>query len=225
MLAPWKRSYGQPRQHNKKQRHYFANKGLSSQSYGFSSSHVLMWELDYKESWILKNWCFWTVVVEKTLEKALGSKEIQQVPPKGNRSWVFIGRTDVEAETPILWPPDVKNWLIWKDLDAGKDWRWEKKRTPEDEMVGWHHPLNGHEFESGSWLMDREAWHVVVHGVAKSRTWLSNWTELNHACWLQIEERKSQSARISSIREEVKWMLFVTHSTISWTLNRRFYLF
>ena len=104
-----------------KSRHYFANKGSSSQSYGFSNSHVWMWELDYKESWELKNWCFWTMVLEKTLESPLDFKEIQSVHPKGNQSWIFIGRTDAKAETPILWPPDGKNWLIWKESDAGKD--------------------------------------------------------------------------------------------------------
>ena len=109
--------------------------------------HVCMWELDYKESWALKNWCFWTVVLEKTLESPLDYQEIQPVNPKGNQSWIFIGRTDAEGETPILWPPDVKNWLIGKDFDAGKDWRQEEKGTTEDEMVGWHHWQNGHEFE------------------------------------------------------------------------------
>ena len=108
------------------------------QSYGFSSSHVWMWELDYKESWALKNWWFWTVVLEKTLESPLDCKEIQSVHPIGDQSWVFIGRTDVEAETPILWPPDAKNWLTGKDPDAGKDWRREEKRMTEDQMVGWH---------------------------------------------------------------------------------------
>ena len=112
----------QPTQHVKRQRHCFANKGTSSQRYGFSSSHVWMWELDYKESWTPKNWCFWTVVLGKILESPLDCKEILPVHPKGNQSWVFIGRTDVEAETPILWPPDAKNWLIWKDPDAGRDW-------------------------------------------------------------------------------------------------------
>ena len=116
----------------KKQRHYFVNKGLFGQSYGFSSSHVWIWELDYKESWAPKNWCFWTVVLEKTLESPLDCKEIQPVRPKGDQSWIFIGRTDVEAETPIPWPPDVKNWLIWKDPDAGKDWRQEGKGTAEE---------------------------------------------------------------------------------------------
>ena len=112
----------------------------------FSSSHVWMWELDYKESWLPKNWCFWTVVLEKTLESPLDCKEIQAVNPKGNQSWIFIGRTDVEAETPILWPPDAKSWLIWKDPDAGEDWRREKGTT-EDEMVGWQHRFRGHAFE------------------------------------------------------------------------------
>ena len=124
-----------------------ANKSPCSQSYSFSSSHVQMWDLVYKESWVLKKWFFWTVVLEKTLESPLDCKEIQPVHPKGDQSWVFIGRTDAETETPILWPPDVKNWLIGKDPDAGKDWRWEKKEMTEDEMVGWHHRLNGHEFE------------------------------------------------------------------------------
>ena len=145
MLTPWKESCDQPRQHVKKQRHYFANKGLSSQGYGFSSGHVWMWELDYKESWVPNNLCFWTVVLEKALESSLDYKEIQSVHPKGNQSWIFIGRTDVEGETPKLWPPDAKSWFIWKDPDAGKDWRQEKETT-EDEMAGWHHRLNGHEF-------------------------------------------------------------------------------
>ena len=141
-----KRRYDQPRQHIKKQRHYFANKGLSSQRYGFFSSHVWMWELDCK-SWAPKNWCFWTVMLEKTLESLLDIKEIQPVNPKGNQSWIFIGRTDAEAETPILWPPDAKNWLIRKVPDAGKDWRPEEKEMTEDEMVGWHHWHDGHEVE------------------------------------------------------------------------------
>ena len=145
-LAHCKRSYDQPRQHIKKQRHYFVNKGLPSQGYGFSSSHVWMWELDYKESWAPKNWCFWTMVLEKTLESPLDCKEVQPVHPKGNQSWVFIGRTDVEAETLILWPPHAKSWLIGKDPDAGKDWGQAEKGMTEDGMVGWHHWLDGHEF-------------------------------------------------------------------------------
>ena len=161
-FAPWKRSYDKPRQRFKKQRDYFADKGPSSQGYGFSSSHVWMWESNHKECWALKNWCFWTVVLEKTLESPLDCKEIQPVNPKGNQSWVFIGTSrsdvdvmlvwwwwwsDVEAETPILWPPDAKSWLIWKDPDAGKHWGQEQKGTTEDEMVGWYHRFNGHEFE------------------------------------------------------------------------------
>ena len=143
-LAPWQQSYDQLRQHIKKQRLYFVNKGPSSQGYGFSSSHVWMWELDCKESWVLKNWCFWTVVLEKTLESPLDYKAIQPIHLKGDQFWIFSGWTD--AETPILWPPDVKNWLIGKDLDARNDWMWEAKGTTEDEMAGWHHRLNGHEF-------------------------------------------------------------------------------
>ena len=129
----------------KKQRHDFANKGQSSQSYGFSSSHVRMWEWEYKESWVPKNWCFWTLVMEKTLESPLDFKETQPVNPKGNQSWIFIGRTDAEAETEILWPPDAKSWFIWKDPDARKDSR--QGEMTEDEMVGWHHQLDGHDFE------------------------------------------------------------------------------
>ena len=142
MLAPWKKNYDQPRQHIKKQRHYFANKGLSSQSYGFSSNQVWMWELDYKESWAPKSWCFWTVVLEKTPESPLDYKEIQPVHPKRNQSWTFIGRTDAQTETPILWPPDAKSQLIGKDPDAGKDWRQEEKGMAEDEMVVWSYWLN-----------------------------------------------------------------------------------
>ena len=122
-------------------------KGPCSQSYDFSSSHVWMWELDYKESWAPKNWCFWTVMLDKTLESPLGCKEIKSVNPKRNQPWIFIGRTDAEAEIPILWPPDVKNWLIGKDPDAGKDCRWEEKGMTEDEMVGSCHRHDRHEFE------------------------------------------------------------------------------
>ena len=152
--ASWKKSYDQPRQHIKKQRHYFVDIVPCSQSYGFSSSHVWMWELDHKEGWVPKNWCFWTVALEKTLESPLGCKEIQPVYPKGNQSWIFIGRTDSEGEALIFWPPDVKNWLIRKDHDARKDWRQEEKGMTEDEMVGWHHRLNQWIWvwvNSGSW--------------------------------------------------------------------------
>ena len=144
MLAPWKKSYDQPRQYMKKQRHYFANKGPYSQSCGLSSSYVWMWALDYKESWMITSWCFWTVELEKTLECPLDSKEIKPVSPKGNLSGIFIRRTDAEA--PILWPPDAKHRLIGKYLVAERDWVQEKGVT-EDEMVGWYHQLNGHEFE------------------------------------------------------------------------------
>ena len=133
-------------QYIKKQRHQVCQQMFVSQGYGFSSGHVWIWELDYKENWALMNWCFWTVVLEKTLESLLDCKEIQPVHPKGNQSWVFIGRTDVEAETSILWPPDAKGWLIGKDPDAGKDWGQEEKGTMEDQMVRWHHFLYGHGF-------------------------------------------------------------------------------
>ena len=145
-LVPWKKSYDQPRPHIKKQGHYFANKDSSCQSYDFPSSHVWMWDLDYTESWTQKNWCFWTMKLENALESPLDSKEIQPVDPNGNQSLIFIVRTDAKAETPILWPPDGKNQLIGEDSDAGKDWRQEDKGMTGDEMVGWHHWLNGHEF-------------------------------------------------------------------------------
>ena len=148
------KSYDKPGQHIKKQRHYLANKGPSSQTYGFSSSHVWMWELDYKEGWMPKNCCFWTVVLEKTLESPLDSKEIKPVNPKGNQSEIFIGKTDAEAEAPILWPPDEKSQLIRKDPDAGKDWRQEEKGMTESETVGWYHWLNGCDFEQA--LQDGE---------------------------------------------------------------------
>ena len=127
-----------------------ANKGPSSQSYGFSSSHVWMWELDYKESWVLKNWCFWTVVLEKTLDSPLDCREIQTVHHKGNQPWIFIGRTDAEAEAP-LWPSDAKSLLIWKEPKVGKDRKQEEQGTTQDEMVGWHHWLNAYEFKQALW--------------------------------------------------------------------------
>ena len=162
-------SYDQPRQHIEKQRHYFANKGLSSQNLGFSSSHVWMWELEHKESWASMNWCFWTVVLEKTLENPFDCKEIQPVHPKGDKSWVFIGRTDVEAETPILWPPDSKSWVIWKDPDAGKDWGQEERGW---QRMRWLDGIIDSTDMSLSKLQDivkdREAWHATAHGVAKN---------------------------------------------------------
>ena len=135
----------QPKQCFQNQRYQFADKSPYSQSYGFASSHVQMWELDHKEGWAPRNWCFWTVGLEKTLESPLDCKEIKPVNPKGNQPWIFIGKID--AETPIFWPPDAKSQLIGKDLDAGKDWRQEEKGMTKEEMIRWHHWLNGHEFE------------------------------------------------------------------------------
>ena len=147
MHAPWKESYDQPRQHIDKQRHYFANKVLSSQGYGFFCGHVWMWELDCEEGWALKNWCFWTVVLEKILASPLDCKEIQPVHSEGDQPWDFFGRNDAKAETLVLWPPQVKSWLIGKDSDAGRDWGQEEKGMTEDEMAGWHDWLDGREFE------------------------------------------------------------------------------
>ena len=146
MLAPWKGNYDLDSIF-KSRDNTLPTKVCLVKAISFSSSQVWMWELDHKESWTLKNWCFWTVVLEKTLESHLDCKEIQPVHPKGNQSWIFIGRTDTEAETPILWPPDAKSWLIWKDPDPGKDWGQEKKRMTEDEMAVWHHQLDAHESE------------------------------------------------------------------------------
>ena len=193
MFAPWKKSYDQPRWHIKKQRHFFADKGPASQSYGFPSSHVWIWELDYKDGWVSENWCFWTVVLEKTLERlkgllektqeiSLDCKEIQPVHCKGNHSWTFIGRTDAEAEVPILWPPDVKYWLIWKDPDAGKDWRQEEKVATEDEMVREYHRLDGHGFEQAPRVADGQGsqvccspWDRKELGTTEWLNWLTDW--------------------------------------------------
>ena len=151
------------------------------QGYDFSSGHVWIWELGYKESWAQKNGCFWTVVLEKTLESPLDCKEIQPVNPKGDQSLVFIGRTDVEAETPLLWPPDMKSWLVGKDPDTGKDWGQGEKGTTEDEMVGWHHRLNGHRFGWTMGVGDGQGGLACcgLWGCKESDTWA---TELNWLC-------------------------------------------
>ena len=165
-----------------KSRDILSNKAPSNQSYGFPSSHVWRWEVDCKESWVLKNWCFWTVVLEKTLESPLDCKEFQPVHPKEDQFWVFIGGTDVEGETPILWPHDVKSWLIWEDPDAGKYWGQAEKGTTEDEMVGWHHWLNGHEFEWTLGVGDVQGDLACCSpwGHKKSdMTEQLNWTEVN----------------------------------------------
>ena len=180
MLAPWKKSYDQPRQHVKKQRHYFANKGLSSQSYDFSCSHVWMWELDHKESWAPKKWCSWIVVLEKTLESHLDSKEIKPVHLKGNQSWVFIGRTDAEVETLILWSLDGKNWL------TGKDWCWERLKAGEKgDDRGWGGWMASPTQCTWVWASFGSWWWTgkpgmlqSVQGVTKSQTLLSDWTEM-----------------------------------------------
>ena len=159
---------------------------------GFSSSCICMWELDYKESWAPKNWCFWIMVLEKTVQSPLDCKEIQPVHPKGDQSWVFTGRTDAEAETPILWPPDAKSWLIWKDLDGGKYWRREEKGTTEDEMIGWHHQLNGHEFEETPGVGDGQGGLVCCSPWSckeSDTTEQLNWTMNNHHTkWLKHQQ-------------------------------------
>ena len=171
MLTPWKESYDKSRVCIKKQRYHFANKGPSS---GFSSSHVQIWELDYKEGWVLKNWCFWITVLKNTLESPLDSKEIKPVNSKGNQSCIFIERTDAEA--PILWPPDAKSPFIGRHPDAGKDWRQEKKGVIGNKTVGGIIDSMGMSLSKLQGIVrDREAWYVAVHGVTRSWTWLSNW--------------------------------------------------
>ena len=200
MLASWKKSYDKPRQYIKKQRHYFASKHLSNQGYGFSSSHVCMWELDSKESWAQKNWCFWNVVLKKTLESPLDSEEIQPVHPKWDQSLMFIGRTDAEAETPILWPPDVKNRLIWKDPDAGKGWRQEV----EGDDRGWGGWMASPAQWTWVWATSGSWWWTGKPGMLQSMgsqrvrmTERLNWTELTWAT--ELNWHKQQWSNVATV--------------------------
>ena len=204
MLTPWKKSYDQPRQHIQKQRYYFANKGPSSQGYGFSCGHVWMWELDCEEGWAPKNWCFWTVVLEKTLDSPFDYKEIQPVHSKGDQSWVFIGRGDVEAETPILWPPHEKSWLTGKDSDAWRDCGQEEKGTTENEIVWWHYWINGHEFGWTLGVGDVQG-GLVCYGPwgckeSDMTEWLNNISQLKKEKWLGCAAVDSTVRKHSSNR-------------------------
>ena len=202
-LAPWKKSFDKPRQHIKKKRHHFADK-----SYDFSSSHVWTWEVAHKESWAL-NLCFWTLVLEKTLESPLDSKEIKPVNPKGNQLWIFIKRTNAEVEEPILWTPDVKSRLIGKYLNAGKDWRQKEKVATEDETAGWHHRLNGLEFEQTSGDAEGQGGLVCCSpwGCKESdRT-----EQLNHkAMWILL---RSLRCHVHCSSHQTQWRLGGSHSS------------
>ena len=199
-LLPWKKSYNKPRQRNKQQRYHFVNKDPSSQSYGFSSSHVWMWELDHKESWAPKNWCFRTVVLEKTLECPLNSKEIKPVNPKGNQLWIFTRRTDGEAEAPILWLPDRKSRFIGKDCDAGKDWRQLEKGQQRVRLLdGIIDSMDMSLSKLWEIVKDRKAWHATVRGVSKSQTLLSNWTTM-FLRWYHKDDSETEVKRVSGLR-------------------------
>ena len=220
MLTPWKESYDQARQHFQKQRHYFANKGPSSQGYGFSSGYGWMWELDCKESWVAKNWCFWTVVLQKTLESPLDCKEIQPVHPKGHQSWVFIGRTDVEAETPILWPPDVKSWLIWKDRDAGKRLR----AGGEGDDRGWDGWMASPTRWTWVWVDSGSWWWTGRPGVLQfmgsqrvGHNWGSelNWTELFQ---LNIPPLRKQH-KVGSGTQQTNYKIDPQHTSTDLIIN------
>ena len=216
-----------------KSRHYFTDKGSYTQSYDFSSSHIWMWELNHKEGWMLKNWCFWTEVLEKILESPLDHKEIKPVNPKGDQSWIFTGRTDAKAETPILWPPDAKNWLIGKDPDAGKDWRQEEKGMTEDEMVGWYQWLNGQDFEQAPGIGDGQGslacWSLWGHkevdtteqlnwtlwGVTYTRKSREDWKEEGRKAWenlISMGKRGRQRSfwlpnKISEVKDMIKQLI------------------
>ena len=216
MLTPWKESYDKFRQRIKKKRHYFANKGPFSQSYGFSSSHVWMWESDYKESWLLKNWCFWTVVLEKCLKSALDSKEIKPVNPKGNQSWIFIGRTDIKLKLQYFGhlmgrADSLEKTLMLGKIEGRRRKRWQRRlNSITDSMDMSLSKLQ-------ELVIDREVWHAAVHGMAKSRTQLSDWTELRHyfKCFTKIKgiNQTEFNEKIKAIRRDCPWYLHMHQHT------------
>ena len=196
-ITPWKKSNDQHRQYIQKQRRYFADLGPASQGYGFSCGHVWMWELYCDEGWAPKNWCFWTVVLEMTLESPLDCKEILPVHSEGDQPWDFFGRNGAEAETPVLWPPHAKSWLIGKDSDAGRDWGQEEKGTTEDEMAGWHHWLNGRE---SKWTLG---------GLACCDSW---GRRVGHDWATELNWRESQVTSVTWFSLLTKWQ----RSDIQW---------